>query len=126
MTDDRSSRRFVVLFHAHPTEGDHYDLLIETDAALASWRVLDRPESATTNRSIACIQIPDHRREYLDYEGPVSGDRGDVKQHDAGHCATSPLDAPRIAIRFAGKVLKGDFVLERDEEQTNQWRLRLA
>lgn len=123
---NRFRRRYVVLFHVHPTDGDHYDLMIEAGSTLATWRAMERPESASADHPVNCLQIGNHRTVYLDYEGPVSGNRGHVRQHDVGHCTTSTLGTSRITVRFAGNVLNGDFVLERDEGAADQWRLRLA
>ena len=33
---------------------------------------------------IRAERLPDHRRRYLDYEGPISGNRGSVIRWDAG------------------------------------------
>jgi len=33
---------------------------------------------------VTATALPDHRKEYLEYEGPVSGNRGSVKRVDQG------------------------------------------
>lgn len=71
--------RFVLLEHDHPQR--HWDLMFDTGAALRTWR-LDRPLDA--GQTIRTTALPDHRRLYLDYEGPVSGDRGSVRRVLAG------------------------------------------
>ncbi len=38
----------------------------------------------TPGAHIAALALPEHRLAYLDYEGPVSGNRGSVKRWDAG------------------------------------------
>ena len=73
--------RFVILEHDHPEL--HWDLMLEAGAALRAWRLARPPE--TPGEPIAAVALPDHRLTYLDYEGPVSGGRGAVKQWDAGH-----------------------------------------
>jgi DNA polymerase Ligase (LigD) len=70
--------RFVILEHDHPTL--HWDLMLECAGALKTWR-LPAPPSDNPREAVA---IGDHRLVYLDYEGPVSGNRGVVKQWDAG------------------------------------------
>jgi len=72
-------RRFVILEHDHPFL--HWDLLLETDSLLTSWRLLQQPR---TGRSVDAERLPDHRPLYLDYEGPVGKDRGSVKRIAAG------------------------------------------
>ncbi|MDP7275841.1 MAG: DNA polymerase ligase N-terminal domain-containing protein [Planctomycetaceae bacterium] len=78
---DRLVSRFVILSHDRPFQ--HWDLLLEIDAGspLLTWRILDDPGEGTGWRA---EPLPDHRREYLDYEGPISGDRGTVTRWDAG------------------------------------------
>jgi hypothetical protein len=58
----------------------HFDLMFEMGAALATWRSTDWPV-----QSPAIVdRLPDHRRDYLDYEGPVSDDRGQVARVISG------------------------------------------
>ena len=73
--------RFTILTHDHPVL--HWDLLLELDeeGLLATWRILDDPGRGSQWRA---EPLPGHRREYLDYEGPVSGDRGTVTSWDTG------------------------------------------
>lgn len=73
--------RFTILAHDHPVL--HWDLLLELDeqSPLATWRILDDPGHGSTWRAES---LPVHRRVYLDYEGPVSGDRGTVVRWDTG------------------------------------------
>jgi hypothetical protein len=73
--------RFTILTHDQPVL--HWDLLLELDEAgpLATWRILDDPGRGVQWRA---EPLPGHRREYLDYEGPVSGDRGSVAGWDTG------------------------------------------
>jgi hypothetical protein len=71
--------RFVILEHDHPFL--HWDLLLEFGDVLRSWR-LRTP--VVTQQWIHAESLPDHRCVYLDYEGPVSGNRGYVKRCYAG------------------------------------------
>ncbi len=75
--------RFTILHHtAHPTQPDHFDLLFETapDSLLATFRSPIWPLATAT----LIEQINDHRREYLEFEGPLSNNRGQVQQVAAG------------------------------------------
>lgn len=79
--ENAMSLRYVVLYHtAHPTEPDHFDLMFETEegSKLATFRSQNWPVTSPVAR-IAC-----HRREYLEYEGEVSGGRGRVNRVAAG------------------------------------------
>ncbi len=71
--------RFAILTHDHPFP--HWDLLLEAGSFCRTWRLLSAPDAPGM---IAAEAIADHRRAYLDYEGPVSGGRGSVTQWDAG------------------------------------------
>ena len=79
--DARRAARYVVLHHTGMGEA-HFDLMIELVAGqrLATWRVGRWPPG----KSDTFTPIGDHRREYLDYEGPVSGGRGEVRRVAAG------------------------------------------
>jgi hypothetical protein len=80
--------RFVILHHVLPPDSgraDHFDLMLERDAdgPLLTWEL---PELPQFHSEYAARQLPPHRREYLDYEGPVSGDRGHVTRKARGTC----------------------------------------
>jgi len=69
--------RYVVLRHEGIAE-PHFDLMFETGrgSTLASWRSPVWPIDV----GLSLEPLGDHRREYLEYEGAVSGDRGYVKR----------------------------------------------
>jgi hypothetical protein len=73
--------RYVVLHHTgYGTP--HYDLMFEENegSELLTWRSAVWPIEAQT----PLTRLSGHRRHYLDYEGPISGDRGIVTQVQAG------------------------------------------
>ena len=78
-TDMADALRYVVLHHTGYGE-PHYDLMFETAAGspLATWR------SATWPTISNLTALADHRSAYLDYEGPVSNNRGQVRRAVAG------------------------------------------
>lgn len=76
--------RFVILEHAPGhTAGKplHWDLMLETETGLLTWALTTTP---TLDRDIQADPLPIHRKRYLDYEGPISGERGSVTQWDTG------------------------------------------
>ncbi len=91
--------RFVILTHDWPTP--HWDLLLEAGDALLSWRLLAEPSAGAT---IPAERNADHRKMYLDYEGPVSGNRGTVTRWDSG---TFEWIEKRIAARLNGSRITG-------------------
>lgn len=72
--------RFVILEHDHPVL--HWDLMLEADGVLQTWRLVQPPLPSAA--AIEATRLPDHRMMYLDYEGPISGNRGTVKRWDVG------------------------------------------
>lgn len=117
-------RRFVVLRHTD-RHGVHYDLMIDQEDSLATWKFTDPPKGLPGG-SQQCVRIADHRRVYLDYEGPISGGRGEVKQHDAGTVAVTASAGHRWEIEFRGNRLRGAFTLERQGNDAQSWVLRPA
>ena len=76
--------RYAVLHHTG-VDAPHYDLLVETAAGspLMTYRV-DRWPMETG--AVLVERLADHRRIYLDYEGPISGNRGSVRRVAQGTC----------------------------------------
>ena len=104
-------RRYVILTHDHPRL--HWDLMLEVDGALRTWRLSAPPEPDV---EIAAEPLGDHRLAYLDYEGPVSGDRGYITRWDAGVVEWLNEDAENPHVRVRGEKLGGDLLLERRED----------
>jgi len=78
------SRRFALLLHEHSEkpESRHQDLLLEMDLSLFALKI--SPPVADFRRGFGALRHFDHRKLYLDYEGPISGDRGFVVRIDGG------------------------------------------
>jgi hypothetical protein len=51
--------------------------------------------------------LPDHRLAYLDYEGPISGGRGSVRQRERGSYDWLWDSSDGLAVRLAGERLRG-------------------
>lgn len=76
--------RYVILQHIMPSGSgreSHYDLMLQEDGKLITWAI---PELPRAGLKTTATNLPDHRLAYLDYEGPVSGDRGRVRRVDSG------------------------------------------
>lgn len=91
----------------------HWDLLIEITGQerLATWRLARNP--IAVNAPIAAERIPDHRRVYLEYEGPVRQARGSVRRLDRGVVVLQSYDGETFAAEFAGEHLRGGFEMKR-------------
>ncbi len=117
--------RTVLLWHSDiPPEaglgGPHFDWLLEREHAtkLIAFRLWDRPDSVQCT-GFEAERLTDHRPEYLDYQGPVRGNRGRVERLAQGVClslAESPdrleaaciFDAtPHLSHSFFGQPAQG-------------------
>lgn len=87
---------------------------------LRAWRLLAEPAAGI---EIAAERLPDHRRLYLDYEGPVSGGRGTVIQWDAGEYSGVAAGA-KLSLVLRGSRLNGSVTLE--DQGPAGWRFRYA
>ena len=120
MTHRRLSDRFVILHHLAPT-GEHWDLMLERGDVLLTWQLTSRPTDRAA-RPIECVRIADHRKRYLDYEGPISGGRGIVTRFDRGRFEFLEFTEDRITFELSGDVLNGRFRLGRPpESEHTQW-----
>lgn len=76
-------RRTVQLLHELPDGTSHVDWMIACDRAgrepLVSFRLPRRIDELKPGQRMAAERIADHRPAYLDYEGPVSDERGSVR-----------------------------------------------
>jgi hypothetical protein len=111
--------RYAVLHHTG-IPMPHYDLMFELHpgARLATWRCPDWPvESGALLERLA-----DHRLEYLDYEGPVSNNRGQVARVLGG---TLRLEAFSNDVVIVTTDVDRRFTFRR-EGDTSLWRLELG
>jgi hypothetical protein len=83
--------------------------MLEAGAKLRTWRLSAAPEP---NRSVEAVASVDHRAVYLDYEGPVTGNRGTVKRWDAGTFTFLVDTAERVSVNLKGIRLCGPAMLE--------------
>lgn len=125
--------RFVVLHHTgwlgHP---DHYDLMLQfspgandDDTVLKTWStVMNLFPNAVVNSEF--LQVFDHRRLYLHYEGPISNDRGIVSRVDEGKLwLPEKCDDDNVQdfpFRLYGKMLIGTFRLRRIGQKTYRFQ----
>lgn len=131
--------RFVLLRHQCPSDSDmpsHWDFMLEREEALWTWQLYELPQSwrnalgqivpdteEQTAGVVLAIRVADHRLAYLDYEGPVSRNRGVVTRCDAGTYHMFGQTLEKLEIRLAGNQLQGRVVLEPDTARKDQWIL---
>ncbi len=114
--------RFVILEHDHPHL--HWDLMLQVGHILRTWRLAKPPQAGV---AIMAELISDHRIRYLDYEGPLSNNRGQVQQWDSGtysdEIPANITGIGKLEIQLQGNRIKGKCVLHREEY--NQWLFQL-
>lgn len=99
--------RYVVL--EHRTGGwngraDHWDVMLETPAALLTWESPPFPAAP----SVWAVQsLAPHRLVYLDYEGPISENRGCVRRLDRGQFNVLARQPQRLSLEWDGAVFSG-------------------
>jgi hypothetical protein len=102
--------RFVILIHDYPAV--HWDFMLENEAILRTWRLARAPDETVP---IDAEALADHRLAYLDYEGPVSGNRGSVRRFDRGEYVLVRETVDHLEVQLKGTILHGRAVIERAE-----------
>ncbi|MBW3596467.1 MAG: hypothetical protein KY475_04235 [Planctomycetes bacterium] len=121
--------RYVVLHHQTPPEfgrPTHWDLMLESGGVLRTWALAEAPQPG---KVVEAMRLPDHRLDYLEYEGPVSGNRGVVSRWDAGEYQIARETADEFVIVLSGRRLQGEAVLRRCEprdEEHQRWMFCLS
>jgi hypothetical protein len=110
--------RFAVLRHESP-EGLHWDFLLETGPVLRTWALRGPPQAGTEMMATA---LPDHRLLYLDYEGPVSGDRGTVTRWDRGSFQLVSSSDDEVVAELVGEKYSGRVTLRQVPDEPGRWR----
>ncbi len=102
-----NSARYVILHH-RLADGEHWDLMLEHGDILLTWQLLLEPKGPAS-LPIPARRIGDHRKAYLEYEGPVSGGRGTVRRIDRGTVEIVEIAPDRCRFRLQGGLFKGRF-----------------
>ncbi|MEX0585289.1 MAG: DNA polymerase ligase N-terminal domain-containing protein [Pirellulales bacterium] len=95
--------RFVVLHHELPANSgrsSHWDLMFEVGDVLVTF-ALPQPPGELPEQLVDALA--DHRPEYLSYEGPVSGGRGEVTRWDEGSYETVSRSEDAWEVRLTGR-----------------------
>lgn len=116
-------RRFSVLKHILPDDqGWHFDVFFEMADGLFSLKLDEAPsQDFTASRQF------DHRKKYLDYEGPISGNRGSVTLWDKGLMKGEVNLTQHFIAELFGTKLSGRFSVEPFEvrgEEVTVYRVR--
>lgn len=110
--------QYVILEHDWPRR--HWDLMLEAGDVLRTWRLSKTPQPG---QEVVATPLGDHRRAYLEYEGPLSGNRGQVSRWDSGTFAWELHDPDHLRVTLTGRRLQGVADLRRDIDE--KWSFRL-
>jgi len=93
----KSDRPTVQLLHKMPDGSSHIDWMIAQDSAdeqgeLMTFRLGSRLDKVQTGQSIIAEHIKNHGWAYLEYEGPISGNRGVVSRVAEGVIVSQKRD----------------------------------
>jgi hypothetical protein len=94
--------RFVILAHDWPYP--HFDFLLEDGLHLRSWRLESFPRRGVT---IPASMLPEHRLIYLNFEGPLTGERGTVLRNDWGTFEWIERTTEVIRVELHGRKING-------------------
>jgi hypothetical protein len=114
--------RYAVLYHRLPDDSPrptHWDFLLQQGDILRAWALAEPPAADIV---IAAVPLPDHRLLYLDYEGPISRNRGHVTRWDSGTCHWLNDTGDEITVRLHGRRLVGQVLLRRSDASGGRWQ----
>lgn len=94
--------------------------MLEAEGVLWTWRLEGEPAWGETQPA---ERLADHRLAYLDYEGPVSGGRGEVAQRDHGLFDWVERGKTKVVVEMWGSRVTGRLVLAHQSGET--WEARL-
>jgi hypothetical protein len=95
--------------------------MLETGPVLMTWQLASEPACAA-DLPVLARRIADHRKAYLEYEGPLTRNRGHVDRVDAGTYRAIRRDDTRWEFELQGGRLTGRFALVHDAAR-DTWRL---
>jgi len=120
----------ALLRHRTPA-GDHYDWLMgqpdyATDPGSGLWtaRIAVASWDWHDEGSFLLQRLPDHRRAYLSYQGPISGGRGEVVRVDEGSVGLASVADGRMICRVRLQRFQGTLALDR--VHGDRWRGRVS
>jgi hypothetical protein len=113
--------RFAILRHEGP-QGLHWDLLLESGAAARTWAL---PQSPAPGMEAIARALADHRLLYLDYEGPIAGQRGSVTAWDRGTYVCRRQSETELAVELCGTRVRGLATLRQLPGMADQWQFAM-
>lgn len=127
--------RFAILAH-RINESVHWDLLLELPErdGLAAWRIHRPPEQwphthqdpAAPDSWLTVEELAPHRKVYLTYEGPVSGNRGTVEQVDGGRLTIHRYAEQSVTVTIEGTRFHYQLTLRSNPLEKGRWHFKAS
>jgi hypothetical protein len=92
--------------------------MLEMGDVLKTWSL---PIFPKPNVEIESKPLPDHRLDYLEYEGPISGNRGSVLCCDRGTYEIQNQSETQFTLQLTGEKLSGKVVLRQVQNAPKRW-----
>ncbi len=115
-----NNKKFVIQKHVRGNN-IHWDLMLEADNLLETYRLPVPPEKITAE-PVEAIKIFYHPLRFLTYEGSVNKGQGSVEIADSGIYQILDKTNSRIELQFTGKILKCKFTLRLIKD--DRWQFR--
>ena len=97
--------------------------MLECAGVLRTWSL---PELPAAGKILVGQGLADHRLEYLELEGPLSGNRGSVRRVEAGSYELLEESECLLRIKVSGKLLGGILELRRATGADSVWRVSIV
>jgi hypothetical protein len=113
--------RYVILRHEN-IDSPHFDLMFEMapGGLLATWRSGVWPIESPT----PLLRLGDHRRDYLTYEGALTGNRGRVRRIEAGTFVRETPSSGLIAVKLTADSVHHTIHLTLGPRGEPHWTVR--
>ncbi len=114
------------VIHEHHAKKLHWDFRLESGGVLKSWAIPKQPPRTRNIKRLA-IQVEDHPKSYINFEGEIKEGygKGKVKIWDKGNYKFESKSPKKIVFILQGKILKGKYCLIKadfkDDKKKNTW-----
>jgi hypothetical protein len=138
--------RFVLLYHDCPPDyarPSHWDFMLESGDVLRTWALEELPPAWEPARArtvdcyphcaelgadidTAALELGEHRRHYLEFEGMLSVARGRVIRVASGTYATIADSPTNWQFSLSETDISGRYRLSRSAPDGSEWRLAVC
>lgn len=106
----------------HITANSHFDFMIDNGESLDTWQIHESDIlPLMSGEPVITKLIQPHRRDYLEYEGPVSRGRGRVEIYDTGKYNVIFREKDLILLNLRGNKLSGK--IEIKKTSGSSWKI---